>query len=492
MNLLATDIYNLQRPSRCGLRVYLIAKGEPAAPPGDLDLKLREMGIAHEKEHLETLGEYVQPVGATLEAKAADTRRLVDKLAPVIYQPVLMADATGELAGNRIVGVPDLLILQGGEYRIRDVKLARQVGNGHHPEIVAQVGVYGWLFQQSFGVPAAALEVAVGDGSVTELPDDDGAAALQQLAEIQHFRSLPEEPYEPVGLGKCGGCGYRERCWEPALARNDVATLPGVDQGMARALHGEGVETVEQLLERFDAATLSDFKRPWGQRTQRVGTAATAIIARAEARRTGAVVPLARFEVEDSPNYVVFDIEGLPPYADEGTTAYLWGIQVFGEDGGDFTPAVAGFDAEGDRQGWMDFLANCRAVFERYGDIPFLHWASYEKTRINEYVARYGDPDGTAARVLGCLTDLYTLTPKAFALPIPSYSLKAVEALAGYERSMDDYGGDWSIVQYLKAQESDDPAERQAIIDEIALYNREDLEATWAVFAWLRTLPSVA
>ena len=180
MNLSATDIYSLQRPSRCGLRVYLIAKGEPAAPPGELDLKLREMGIAHEKEHLETLGEYAQPVGATLEAKAADTRRLVEERTPVIYQPVLMADATGELAGNRIVGVPDLLIRQGSEYRIRDVKLARKVGNGHHLEIVAQVGVYGWLFQQSFGVPAAALEVAVGDGSVTELPDDGGAAALQQ------------------------------------------------------------------------------------------------------------------------------------------------------------------------------------------------------------------------------------------------------------------------------------------------------------------------
>lgn len=488
MDLRATDIYSLQQPSRCGLRVYLLAKGEPAAPPSELDQALREKGMEHEKAHLQTLGEYVRPSGSTLEERAADTRRLVEERAPVIYQPTLTADATGELAGNRIVGAPDLLILQGGEYRIRDVKLARQVGDGNHPEIVAQLGVYAWLFAQTFGVPAAAIEVALGDGSVTELPDDGGAAALQQLGEIQHFRSLPEEPYEPVGLGKCGGCGYRERCWNPAMERKDVATLSGVDQGLARALRSEGVETVEQLLERFDAATLSDFKRPWGQRTQRVGTAATAILARAEARRTGAVLALGPFEVTDSPNYVVFDIEGLPPYADEGTMAYLWGIQVFGKDGGDFTPAVAGFDAGGDRQGWQAFLANCRAVFEQHGDIPFLHWASYERTRINEYAARYGDPDGTAARALGCLTDLYYLTSRAFALPIPSYSLKQVEGLAGYKRSMEDYGGDWSIVQYMKAQASDDPAERQAIVDEIALYNREDLEATWAVFQWLRGL----
>ena len=350
------------------------------------------------------------------------------------------------------------------------------------------MGLYGWLFRESFGAPAAALEVALGDGSVIELPDDGGAEALRQLAEIQGFRSLAEEPYEPVGLGKCGGCGYRDRCWGSAMERKDVATLTGVDQGMARALRGEGVETVEQLLERFDASTLSDFKRPAGKGMRRVGTAATAILARAEARLTGNVLPLAPFGVKDSPNYVVFDIEGLPPYADEGTMAYIWGIQVFGEDGGPFTPAVAGFDDDGDRQGWHDFLANCRTVFERYGDIPFLHWASYEKARINEYVDRYGDPDGTAARVLSCLTDLYTLTVRAFALPIPSYSLKQVEGLAGYTRSMEDYGGDWSIVQYMNARASENPSERQAIIDAIALYNREDLEATWAVFQWLRGL----
>ena len=139
-------------------------------------------------------------------------------------------------------------------------------------------------------------------------------------------------------------------------------------------------------------------------------------------------------------------------------------------------------------RGGTTFWRTAARSSKRYGDIPFLHWASYEKARINEYVDRYGDPDGTAARVLSCLTDLYTLTVRAFALPIPSYSLKQVEGLAGYTRSMEDYGGDWSIVQYMKARASENPSERQAIIDAIALYNREDLEATWAVFQWLRGL----
>ena len=34
------------------------------------------------------------------------------------------------------------------------------------------------------------------------------------------------------------------------------------------------------------------------------------------------------------------------------------------------------------------------------GQVPFIHWHDYEKNKLKEYIARYGDPDGTAARVL--------------------------------------------------------------------------------------------
>lgn len=44
------------------------------------------------------------------------------------------------------------------------------------------------------------------------------------------------------------------------------------------------------------------------------------------------------------------------------------------------------------------------------------------------------------------------------------------------------------MARYLDAVESEDEAERDAIMKEILDYNREDLEATWAVFLWLRNL----
>src|ERR1039457_1201733 len=125
------------------------------------------------------------------------------------------------------------------------------------------------------------------------------------------------------------------------------------------------------------------------------------------------------------PSYVMFDLEGMPPYLDEIENIYLWGIQVFGEKTSEFMPAVAGFGQDGDRDGLLAFLSNAKSVFETCGDIPFVHWASYEKTKLNLYINRYGDADGIAERVKANLLDLLTVANNSIILPLPSFSLKA-------------------------------------------------------------------
>ena len=157
-----------------------------------------------------------------------------------------------------------------------------------------------------------------------------------------------------------------------------------------------------------------------------------------------------------------------------------------GENAGPFRPAVAGFGPQGDREGWFDFLDECRAILDEYGDIPFVHWATYEQVKLDTYITRYGDPNGIAARVKGNLLDLLPITRASIAVPVSSYSLKDVETVAGYERQLEEYGGNWSMAKYIEATECNDKLERAAIIDEILAYNREDLEATWAVKEWLR------
>jgi predicted RecB family nuclease len=97
------------------------------------------------------------------------------------------------------------------------------------------------------------------------------------------------------------------------------------------------------------------------------------------------------------------------------------------------------------------------------------------------------DPDGVAARVLGNLLDLLPVTKASIVLPLPSNSLKVVEQYVGFKRTQDEYGGDWAMAKFIEATEMSDESQRGELMDEILLYNQEDLEGTWAVLQWLRS-----
>jgi predicted RecB family nuclease len=182
----------------------------------------------------------------------------------------------------------------------------------------------------------------------------------------------------------------------------------------------------------------------------------------------------------------MFDLEGMPPHLDELDKIYLWGAQVFGENPSEFKLALSGLGVNGDRDGWIGFLYNAKQVFEAYGDIPWVHWAPYEQTYLRRYAERFGDPEGIAARVEANLLDLLTVTRDSLVLPLASFSLKVVEDYVGFERKEAEYGGAWAMATFIEATETSDEERRKELMDKIIAYNREDLEATWAVFRWLK------
>ena len=493
MRLTASDIFNLYRPTLCALRVYLREQRVPEAEPGVFEEILQTLGQRHEQSHLATLGAHEDLSAVPPGQRVQRTLEAVRDHAPVIYQGELVCETT--LDGNRVtvVGRPDFLILDGDAYLIRDSKLSRKVDEKHHVEIALQLQLYGWLFERTVGTPAKSLQVHAGGGDIADVPYDGGAAALAELARILTIKHLEAEPYEPLGWTKCsGGCGYYDRCWQQAEDRQDVSLVMDVDQGLARALNAAGVASAEQLLANLDAKGLSEFKRPWGKGEQKVGKKAEKILLYADVFCSGKERILGPADIPAHDNYVMVDLEGMPPYLDELEKIYLWGMQVYGRRPGGFVGVTAGFGADGDREGWASFLDAAKGVFDGYGDIPFVHWHHYERVHIEQYVDRYGDPDGIAARVLANLLDLLPITKNAIALPLPSYSLKVVEEYVGFKRTQDEYGGSWAMAQFILATETEDEGERNQRMGEILKYNEEDLAATWAVFEWLRDKTNVA
>lgn len=91
-----------------------------------------------------------------------------------------------------------------------------------------------------------------------------------------------------------------------------------------------------------------------------------------------------------------------------------------------------------------------------------------------------------ARQVLDNLVDLLQVVRDGITLPVRSYSLKVVEEFVGFRRSQDEFGGGWSISVWQEAVESASPDRRQALLDELATYNEEDLLGMQAVLGWLR------
>jgi len=492
MRLIASDFITYYRPSPCDLRVWLRQRGEEQREPSAYDEVLSRLGLRHEKEHLSVLGAHTDFSGLPEDERLKKSLEAVNARVPVLYQPAFLVTHIFGASEVEIFGIPDFLVIDGGSYLIRDAKMSRRIDEKNHPEILLQLQLYGWLFEKSCGIRPTALQVFSGMNEIITISYDGGAAVLAALARLLAIKLRPTEAYEPVGWSKCEPCGFSERCWNRAELAQNVALLPDVDQNLARTLNGMNIHTWKELLDSFDVRSLSELKRPSGNSERRVGKTAERILQFAEAMEKQQEKILAPPLIPEFPNYVMFDLEGMPPHLDELDKIYLWGMQVFGNNPSEFMSAVSDFGPNGDKECWLAFLKTAKHIFETYGDIPFVHWASYEKTYLMRYIQRFGDAEGTAARVIANLLDLLTITENSIILPVPSFGLKVIEKYIGYKRKQTEYGGQWAMAMFIEATETNDQVKRKHLMDEILAYNKEDLESTWAVFEWLRKkLPPV-
>lgn len=485
MKFNASDVYIYYRPSRCERRVYLANLELERAPLSPYAEVLRKLGLRHERAHLESFSTVTDLSSFDLQERERKTLEAIEKGEAVIYQGVLKAQMTVRDLTVDVIGQPDFLIRDGNTYKIRDSKISKRITEQDHPEILLQMGIYGWLYQQALGQLPSALEIHNGLGEIVGI-SFDRKAAIRAIEGICLLRQANVEPVSPVGWSKCNGCPFKDRCWSQAERESNVALIPDVDQSLAITLSELGAASIPELLDKFNEESLADLERPWGSRKQRVGKRAESILRSANALMSGETILLQEPLIPELSNYAVFDLEGMPPHLDELEKIYLWGLQVFGENLGEYMAATAGFGRDGDREGWFRFLDIAESIFEMHGDIPFLHWNHYEKGRVKLYIERYGDPKGVAGRVLKNLLDLLPITKNSVVLPLPSYSLKVIEEHAGFQRTQDEYGGDWAMAKYIEATETNDEETRGGLMESILTYNREDLEATWCVFEWLR------
>jgi predicted RecB family nuclease len=126
--------------------------------------------------------------------------------------------------------------------------------------------------------------------------------------------------------------------------------------------------------------------------------------------------------------------------------------------------------------------------------IKIFHYSPHEFTWWKRFVSRYGGRSGVPTLdemelfKINYLVDLYPIAKK-ISFKSKSYSIKDLAPLAKFEWKVDKAGGANSLFQYKKAIDKNlSDAERQAAIDWLDSYNRDDVRATFAVRNYLRQL----
>ncbi|MEJ3406133.1 TM0106 family RecB-like putative nuclease [Rathayibacter sp. YIM 133350] len=414
------------------------------------------------------------------------------------------------------LGYADFIVLQpGGRYLVQDTKLARRARVTALLQVVAYVGQL-----EKIGVPVApTVQLLLGDGSVSEHRVSDILPVYrkrrERLLQIVAERQSAAGPVE-WGDPRYTVCGRCASCSLEVDASRDVLLVAGMRIAQRDALTAAGITTIDQLAELGTWAAVpevsgmarSTLEGMSVQARLQVQAEQLLATARQQAEQQGAnpddVHAVPPVEVRDpraiaavpeaNAGDLFFDFEGDPLYTEGAGVS--WGLDyLFGVLDTDETFSTF----------WAHSFAEEKVALERFLDFVDLrrqahpglhiyHYASYERTHLLSIAARHGTCEARVDQLLndGVLIDLYPVVRRALLIGSRSYSIKKLEPLymGDDEREGVTNAAD-SIIEYQRASAlaaAGDVAEAQAILDDIARYNRYDVLSTLRLRDWLHTL----
>lgn len=462
---------------------------------------LVERGALHEQsylDHLEANGFSV----ARIDGVGVDTRVVAQTLdamrggAPIIAQGALQAARWGGRVDilRRIEKPSDL---GAWSYEVIDTKLARETkGN-----TVLQICLYSDLLREAQKLaPELAYVVTPGSGfKPQEFRFHDYAAYYRRVR-----NSLERAVGDGAGNNQypepkphCEICRWRTRCDAKWRADDHLTLVAGISKLQIAELSRRDITTVAGLAAvplplpwKPERGAVQSFERIREQARMQM-----------QGRANGTVVfeplpPLPGFGLARLPppsfGDIFLDFEG-DPFVEEGGLEFLFGYA--------FKDAAG---AESYRADWVLSRAEEKAAFERFVDfviarlevhseLHIYHYASYEPSALKRLMGRYATREIEIDRMLraGLFVDLYAVVRHAIRASIESYSIKKLEPLYAFERTvgLPDAGAILAKVQAsLELGDFDNIGEEERTA--VTGYNRDDCFSAWKLRDWLEQVRS--
>ncbi len=195
---------------------------------------------------------------------------------------------------------------------------------------------------------------------------------------------------------------------------------------------------------------------------------------------------------EPSAGDLFFDIEG-DPFAFEAGLEYLFGVHDPGAAGdpvGGATTdgrwhALWALDREQEKAAFERLMDLFIERFERDPGMHIYHYAAYEPTAIKRLAGRHATREEEVDRLLRAkvFVDLYRVVLQGMRVGVESYSIKRLEPLYGYQRTVELRDANSSIVEFERFLE--EGSVDGAILRTIEEYNKDDCVSTHLLRDWL-------
>ncbi|MEP7247188.1 MAG: TM0106 family RecB-like putative nuclease, partial [Gammaproteobacteria bacterium] len=484
-HLTATEVQSLGDEVLRGKRVELDESADLFARKGD----------EHERAYLSRLraeGHTVVDIaadGGTDDERVARTLAAMRAGAEVIYQAMLR---DGPLLGHadflrRIDG--DQSTFGPWSYEVADTKLARSP----KAKFLVQLAFYSHLVTVAQGLQPKRMHVVLGDHTERAYGCADYMHYFQALLSrfLDRVGTLSagaaSETY-PLPCAHCGLCRWAQHC-EAQRVRDDhlcqVANITRVQWGK---LEAQGIDTMGKLATLPASTAIANmrgdiFARLRSQaelqeRAARTGKREWLVLPLDPEERRG-FYRLPKPDLGD----VFFDMEGDP--LEDGGLEYLFGVWYL-ERGAWTFQAFWGHDRAEERlafEGLMDFVTERRRKFP---GAHVYHYASYEESALKRLASWHATREVEVDNLLreGVLVDLYKVVREGIRISEPSYSIKSVEHFYRPAREGEVQSAGASIVYYERWRETHEPQ----LLQDIADYNRDDVESTQQLRDWLLTL----
>jgi uncharacterized protein len=355
--IIASDVVSLSHCPRRLWYEYNPPAGMEPVEPDPFEALIREMGLEHERAVLDTIAAGAEVVEAT---SLDHTRTLMAQGAPVIYQARLLDE------DQQLFGQPDFLLRQDdGSYQAADAKLAHSIKK--------EIGVQISFYRRLLGNDHPGL-VYLGTGETEPVGSEFEAHLDTYINDARNLLSSKARPDVGYSESKCTPCPFYAVCHADFVEKEDPTLLYGVDSRSVGRLGELGIATITDLANADPADIPDDVPYLKGARKSRA-------VLQARAWKTGAMTRLNDIVLPEG-TWVHFDIEANPHTPDGHQHVYLWGFLEAPYAPENFT-YVWTDRLEEDEAGWSAFLAKVEEYRTRWPDLKLVHFAHYERDRIN-------------------------------------------------------------------------------------------------------------